>query len=64
MEKTNCTGSSTSCIWTGATADDRCDRRSLVSQPLGGHLMGKQVTLIVKAMMESSTKVGAGAAIH
>jgi hypothetical protein len=35
-----------------------------VSQPLGGHLMGKQVTLIVKAMMESSTKVGAGAAIH
>jgi hypothetical protein len=35
-----------------------------VAQPRHGNLMSEQVTSIVKAMMDSSTEFGAGAATH
>jgi hypothetical protein len=35
-----------------------------VAQPCDGHLTSEQVTLIVNALMDSSTEFGAGAATH
>jgi hypothetical protein len=35
-----------------------------VAQPLRGHLMSQQMTLVAKATMDSLSTIGAGAAVH